>query len=188
MDLSLTNRTTNCLWAAVVISIAFGAVLMLTSCKPQGTDLTFATETDLTFETIEQPELGGSYEARQPGLMVISSFQDLANLDGLVTVTDEAMSRLLELEYDAYFALVVFQGWKPTTHYSVQIDRVTRMGNTINVYAQFHEPKPDELRGDLVTSPYQLVQVQKIGEWGQEFSFQVIVNETTVASLSHFIP
>jgi hypothetical protein len=173
-------------WAAIVISIAFGAALMMTSCKPQGTNLTFATETDLTFETIEQRELGGSYEARQPGLIVISSFQDLANLDGLVT--DEAMAKLQELDYAAYFALVVFQGWKPTTEYSVQIDRVARTGKTINVYAQFHEPRPDELKGDLVTSPYHLVQVQKIGEWDQEFSFQVIVNETTVASLSHFIP
>ena len=181
MSNKMSKKYNRFLWATIVIGIAFSTALLITSCKPK--------EIDLTFETIEQKEWAGtgqSYEAREPGSIVISSLQDIANLDKLVT--DEAMTQLQELDYDNYFVLVVFQGRKPTTGYRVQIDHITRTGKIINVYTQFLEPKPDEAKADAITSPYHLVQVQKIGEWGQEISFQVIVNETIVTSLSYFIP
>jgi len=168
------------LWAIIVTGLV-GTALMITSCKPQ--------ERDLPFETIEQKEWAGtgqSYEAREPGLMIISRLQDITSLDKLVT--DGAMTKLKELDYDNCFVLVVFQGWKPTTGYRVQIDRTTRTGKMINIYTQFLEPKPEEAKADAITSPYHLVQVQKTGEWGQEISFQVIVNETIVSSLAYFIP
>ena len=78
------------LWAIIVTGLV-GTALMITSCKPQ--------ERDLPFETIEQKEWAGtgqSYEAREPGLMIISRLQDITSLDKLVT--DGAMTKLKELE------------------------------------------------------------------------------------------
>jgi hypothetical protein len=61
-------------------------------------------------------------------------------------------------------------------------------GKTVNIYAQFDEPKPEEERTLIVTSPYHLIKIQKSGKWDQEFLFQVIVGDTIVAALNHFIP
>jgi hypothetical protein len=140
-------------------------------------------ETALTFETIEQKDWGGSgeaYEALKPGLMIISNQSDIANLEERVTV--EAISKLQELDFENSFALTVFQGWKDSGGYDVQIERIMRVGTTINVYAQFHEPGPNEGRTTQVTSPYYLVYVQKDWEWDQEFLFQLIVDDAVVAT------
>jgi hypothetical protein len=140
-------------------------------------------ETALTFITIEQKDWGGSgeaYQATKPGLMIISNQSDIANLGKWVT--SEATSKLQELDFENSFALTVFQGWKDSGGYDVQIERITRAGTTINIYSQFHEPGPNEARTTQVTSPYHLVTVQKDWEWDQEFLFQLIVDDAVVAT------
>lgn len=163
-------------------SMIFGMAFGLSTCntKPE--------ETDLPFETIEQKEWAGtgkSYEAREPGLMVISQSEETDNLG---IITDEAVQKLQVLDYGDYFAFVAFQGWKPNGGYSIQVNRVSRIGNSVNIYAQFHEPRPDEEKTDEITSPYHLMIVQKTGNWGQEVTFNLLDGETVVVSLSHFIP
>ena len=161
----------------VIAGFAFGVFLPLTSCNYTGTEL--------AFETIEQKYGAGSaYDAVEPGLLVISGMEDIANLRA---GSDEVIYRLQELDYENIFALIVYQGQRGSGGYDVQIERVTRDGTTINIYVQFHKPKPDEARIDLITSPYHLVQVQKSGAWDQEFLFQVIVDDTIVASLNSYI-
>jgi hypothetical protein len=162
----------------VIAGFTLGVLLLLTSCKYTGTEL--------AFETIEQKSGAGSaYSAVEPGLWVISGKEDIANLQA---GSDEAIYRLQEIDYEDFFALIVYQGQRGSGGYDVQIERVTRDGKTINIYAQFHKPKPDEARIDLFTSPYHLVQVEKTGEWDQEFLFQVIVDGMVVVSIDHFIP
>ena len=98
---------------------------------------------DLTFESIEQIDWAGpkSYKAIDPGLKVISRIEELESLDGLIT--EKARKALLGLDYNDNFALIVFQGWKPSTGYSIQVDRITRVGDDVNIYLRFNEPEPD---------------------------------------------
>jgi len=153
----------------------------LSACKFQ--------QNDLPFETIAQDDWGNSghaYEAQEPALAVIAQPAEVADLDGWIT--SDAQTQLQTLDYDAYFALIVFQGWKPSTGYSVQVNRITREENTVRVYAQFQEPKPDEAKADEATSPYHLVQVQKVGTWGEDVTFNLVVNGTAIVSASRNIP
>jgi len=149
----------------------------LSACQPK--------EINLPFETIERQELS-SYRDKEPVLMVIAKPEEIASLDALVT--REILSRLQTLDYDAYLVVVVFQGWKPTTRYGVQIEHVIRRGSEVTIYAQFSEPKPNEPTGDLATSPYHIVRVQKRGVWGQQINFNLVVDGVIVASLSHYVP
>jgi len=152
-------------------------VLMLGTCQPK--------ETDLVFETIERQEISG-YQDKKPGLVIIAKQTEVTGLDALVT--QEIQSRLQTTNYNAYVVVGVFQGWKPTTRYGVQIERITRRGNVITVHVQLSEPKPSEPTGDLATSPYHLVRVQKIGTWGQTITFNLVAGDVIVTSLSHYIP
>ncbi len=152
-------------------------VLMLGACQPK--------ETDLPFETIERQEISG-YQDKKPGLVIIAKQTEVTSLDALVT--REILLRLQTLDYDTYLVVGVFQGWKPTTRYGVQIERVTRRGNIVTIHALFREPQPGEPKGDEVTSPYHLVQVQKAETWGQTITFNLVVGDAIVTSLSHYVP
>jgi hypothetical protein len=178
-----------------IASTTFIVFLLLTACgrgeiEPTPTPTRQAlNETALTFETIEQNDFAGTgkyYEDIEPGLMIISGNPDIASLDKWITV--EAIIKLKELDYENSFALIVFQGWKDSGGYNVQIERIVQAGKTVNIYAQFDEPKPEEERTLIVTSPYHLIKIQKSGEWDQEFLFQVIVGDTTVVSMNYFVP
>jgi len=143
----------------------------------------------LRFETIEQRDASGSgrlYENRQPGLMVIETSEEAVNLDALVT--PETRARLHNVNYNAYFVIAAFQGWKPTRQHGVQVERITRQGSEVTVYARFSEPKADEEKAPEVTSPYHLIQVRKVGTWGQRTTFNLVVGGATVTSLSHRVP
>ena len=99
----------------------------LAGCKPH--------ETDLNFETIEQkdePYTGKRYESGDPGIMVITKVEEISNVDSWVS--DAAISTLNTLDYQSNFAIVVFQGRKPTDRYSVQIERITRSEDKVFFY------------------------------------------------------
>jgi len=156
-------------------------LLGLSACKSQ--------ETNLPFEILEQEErnlTGQIYEAREPGLIIVAQADEVAELDDWVTETSK--EQLQVMDYDVYFALVVFQGMKPTDGYGVQIERIARKGNEVTIHAQFQEPRPDQEKNDIVTSPYCLIQVQKIGAWDQDVKFNVIADGSVLISASHSIP
>jgi len=156
-------------------------LLGLSACRPK--------EVDLPFETIEQGDWGNAgyaYEAHRPTLMVITRATEVMELDDWITL--DAQTQLQALDYDAYFAVVVFQGWKATTGYKVQVDHIALSGNVINVHAQFLEPKPEEEKAPEATSPYHLVTVQRAKTWDQDITFNLVVDEVVVVSLSRHVP
>jgi len=164
---------------ACIALIAFGAA----ACQPK------PGETALPFETIAQEEWGKAnkpYEPREPGMVIISRAGEIINLDGMVS--DESVRQLQTLDYGQYFAITVFQGRKGSTGYDIQVNRIGRSENIVNVYAQLDNPPPDIEAGAMETSPYHLVKVQKTGSWGQEITFNLFAGETLVASLVHTIP
>ncbi len=165
-------------WLSVLI---LTLLLGLSACKSQ--------ETNLPFEILEQEErnlTGQVYEAREPGLIIVAQPNEVAELDDWITET--AKEQLQTMDYDTYFALVIFQGIKPTDGYSVQIERIIRKNYEVTIHAQFQEPRPDHKKNDIVTSPYCLIQVQKIGAWDQDIKFNVIADGGVVIAISHNIP
>ncbi len=146
-------------------------------------------ETVLLFETIEQKlkaDIGPPYEAREPGLMVIARPGEVANLDNWVT--EDAKTQLQMLDYDTYFALIVFQGWKPTDGYNIQIERITCQEGKVAVVVRLQEPQPDMKKNAVVTSPYHLVQVRKLGAWARDVTFNVVADGAVITSVTHDIP
>lgn len=147
-------------------------------------------ESRMPFETIENRDASGTgqyFEDREPGLMVISSNEDFFKIGQLVT--DAAKTRLTTLNLEKYFILLVFQGWKPSGGYVMKIENITRSDQAINVYAQFLEPQEDEGKTDEVSSPYELVQVEKGSlDWNNEFTMNLVVDGEIVFTISQFIP
>ena len=167
----------------MIVCLAFSMAFGLTACKLK------TGETALSFETIEQRDYSGTgitYESTEPGIVIIFRIEDIDSLKGLVT--DDSINQLQNLDYNQYFALAAFQGRKDSTDYSIEVNHVGRIGNSVNVYAQLHEPSPDIAVLAMETSPYHLVKIQKTGSWGQDITFNLFSGDKLVASLAYTIP
>ncbi len=121
-------------------------------------------EVEVDFETLENAPSPGITTAA-PDVAVVSEKEDTYTLGN--TVSPGSISKLIDLDYKASFALVVFQGRKPTGGYNVEILNVTHEGNTVNIYVHFTERDPAKPAVEILTSPYHLVKVSREGFKGE---------------------
>ena len=71
----------------------------------------------------------------------------IARADGIDALGDtislSAQNELRKLDFNRYFVVAVFQGLKGTNMYGVDIQRVTKTGNAITIFAHFTERNPE---------------------------------------------
>ncbi|MEJ2211400.1 MAG: protease complex subunit PrcB family protein [Anaerolineae bacterium] len=146
-------------------------------------------QVSLSFETIEQKERTGTsegYEAKEPFLVIVAQPHDLAGLDDWIS--KDASAQLQELDFDAYFGLAAFLGRKGTSGYGIQIERITRLDDQVEVFVKIREPQPKEKKNDVETSPYHLVQVHKTGVWAQDVVFKMLADSDMLSLTAHYVP
>jgi hypothetical protein len=163
----------------------------LSGCQPQ--------ETELPFVTIDQDNgIGwGAYKGEKPKLVVLTGPEEVAVLDEVISQPSEVVFedtgetwqyhewRLRDMDWEAYFVVIAFQGLNGD---GVTIKRITQQGQRITVQAQFKQLGPGET-GPGITSPLHVVKAEKNNQMvGQEFQFSLVVDGTTVANTSHFVP
>lgn len=134
---------------------------------------------------VDDPESGsfGHYEEREPQLAVV------VNQDAVSAIQSTLPSRHLELitnvDFSTHFVIVVYQGQKGTTGYSVEVVSVKRQDETIIVCAQFHEPSGG---GGMVISPYYVLQVEKTEELRGDLTFLLVTDSEEIARQEAVIP
>ena len=92
--------------------------------------------------------------------------QQSANDDGpkVVVANDPGQTGLSQLVTSAQSGrtyIAVFAGAKATGGFAVQVESVTRDGDRILVHARFAEPPPGALVIQVLTSPAQLVSIDR---------------------------
>ncbi|MGQ9482320.1 MAG: protease complex subunit PrcB family protein, partial [Chloroflexus sp.] len=170
-----------CKMQSVKITILLGLLLLATTaCQSQ--------EQELPFESIAQRDII-NYREESPHLFIVANDEDIGTLSRNVLAEDPTLAeQLSQLDYDLTFAVLVLQGQKGSTGYTVNIKQVVRQGNRVTIKAEFVEPSPGAFIKPAFTSPYHLVAVSKEGQWGQEVTFVLVVNDESVAETTHFIP
>ena len=140
-------------------------------------------EIELPFEPMEQEEAAGkTRDTEEPGLMIIATPEDLAQIDDLFTKDAEAQLR--EMDFDTYYAIASFLGRQGGSHEGIETERVVRRGDAVSVYVRIGRPGMFE----IVTSPYHLVKVRKEGNWDRSIDFGLYLEREYITSLAHFIP
>ena len=140
---------------------------------------------ELSFVIVEQGSQN-RYQEKSPGMIVLTKREDALGINGFVK--PNAQASLEAIDYQNQFAILVFQGLKLSNGYSVQIEQITRSGDQVHVLAQFQEPKPNEMKGNVITSPYILVAVEKGGDWSQETTFQLEEKGVKLVSVRQYVP
>ncbi len=163
----------SCRVLLVLISIWL-SILVLSACKSQ--------EVELPFETIERSDYSPQYENKEPSLTVVANLDNVEELEEWIT--PKAIEQLRKTDYKTHFAIAAFLGWQSTGHEGIRIEQIVRRGNSVSVYALVGNPTGET----EVTSPYHLVKVQKVGQWGSEVDFTLMFEENVVSSRSLYIP
>ena len=156
----------------------FLLTLLFTACIPP-----LPEDGSLSFQTIEQKNdsvysLQEQYTALEPGLFVIDSEESRERYE--VWFGEKGRGQLNRMSFGTAIAVVVFQGWQTTGGYGVVIERVTRVGDVVTVVARFDKPGLGSGTG-AITSPYQLVRVNKAGNWHDGITYELVVAGEVVA-------
>lgn len=130
------------------------------------------------FETIEHVEAPGSgkfWFSPKPGLQILTSYDDVITPSLQVSehVSDRGYEMLLDVDYETYFVVIAYAGTSGSGHEGIEIQRIVRQGEQINIYANMGNSTPDAMQ----TSPYHSVLVHKKGSWGKEFTCTLFVNQ-----------
>lgn len=115
----------------------------------------------LVWEEIASSESGwAAYESQDtPRLAVITTAEEIGAIQA--GIMPDHIEQLVMTDFSAYTVIIVFQGRKPTTGYSVQIIEVRRVDTQIAVYAKFNSPPRSIPLGQIFTSPYCIVKIEK---------------------------
>lgn len=142
----------------------------------------------LLFTTIEKISLLDNaqlYSSEQPGFAIIDSEEDAVSLGGLVS--DGTRDWLEALDYERQFAMVVFAGIKPALEYGVTVDTLLRKDNTVYIETMLEEPESGAPVTQVISSPYHAIEIPKVGDWGQEITFYLVIDGDVVASQDRLI-
>lgn len=151
-----------------------------TACQSQ--------EREMSFQSIAQREVI-NYREENPALVVITNYDEIENLvPSLLAEDPDLADQLRRLDYDQTFALLVLQGQKRISGYSITVQRIVHQNDQITVEAEFVEPALGSRIHPSFTSPYHLVAVSKEGRWGKQVKFVLMGNNQLIAETTHFIP
>jgi hypothetical protein len=183
------NKMRNLIFAllglVVLAALAVAVAITLSGCQGK-------KEVELPFETIERADSPGGgeyYEDKDPRLVIIAKAAELDTLGN--TVSSDAQTQLRNLDFDRCFAIAVFQGWRPTLptpRSGIEVQRLSKEGSTITIYAHVYEPVEGYEQKTIVTSPYHLVKTRKGEDMQGEFEFVLNVDGTNVVRQTHLVP
>lgn len=112
----------------------------------------------IPFESIESLD-DFLYQERETVYFVIWSREDIAQVDSWIS--DRAKAQLNSLDYSKYAGIAVFQGRQGENGHKVVIERIGIRDNTLVLVVQFWENPPNVGSGNVMTSPYEVVQISK---------------------------
>lgn len=148
------------------------AGLVLSACAPALPHSGF-----LPFTTIEKKNDAAyigqqQYNALDPGLIVIGDRE--AAIESGVWFSEDARRKLDRVDWRTQMALAVFQGWRATGGYGIEVQAVRWDGERVRPDVSLQEPAGEGYGG--VTSPYHLVVVRRPGDL-EGLVFELVVGE-----------
>jgi hypothetical protein len=112
-------------------------------------------------------EPGFSHPAVGRSMHIIASQQDIRRFDWVQR--DVWLETLREVDYSKRLAIVVFQGGTPSSGYTTEITRISRLNDIVYVEAEMRDPSflnTDDFpffAQDSPTFPYHVVTIEKEG-------------------------
>lgn len=127
-----------------------------------------------------------SYKERSPQLVVVADRETFSSVEDYLP--PQHLELVAEIDFSAYFVAIIYQGRKMETDYSVEVIDVKQEGDRIVLCAQLHEPIPNQVRGQMVTSPYYIVEIERPEGSGDAFTFVLLDGDEEIVRQVETIP
>ena len=152
-------------------------VLIANACSPG--------ETDLPFETMAQWSGESDYWDLSPGIAVAADRLDVQYVAALLHPKDRPLVRTAD--YREWFVVAVFSGCRERGGHAIEIERITRQGDVVRVYARFTEPERDASVPLSPVSPYHVVRIRLRDARFPHYAvtFRLMRGQATVATIMH---
>ena len=181
MKQSIVVRTLTCLFASLIVSACQLPLIRSPIPTPPSEQMV-----ELPFETIElrQPSKPGYWIDEKPSLLIIASSQAITQASQYIS--DDAIATLQKMDFLQSFALIAFNGLKPTLHDDFKIQKIIKNKDQIYVFVQ---PSQAGLQ-EVISSLYHLISIKKEGEWMKTFTFHLYTNnkESDISTVIMYIP
>jgi hypothetical protein len=176
-------------WMILSILMPLFAILFAGCEEERDTVIPTATlEITIPFETIENAESSwqvGYYREIEPKLVIITGLADVESLGA--TISQSSQEALQKMDFSQYFAIAVFQGLHGSDGYRVDIQQIGQDDDLLIIFAHFNELDPNLVGGQIETSPYHLIKIQKHGLTGK-VNFMLNVDGEIIIQQSKYIP
>lgn len=146
--------------------LVFG--LTLARCTVIGTELPF----EVLFQT--EGARAPTYQGREPKVEILRSAGDAQKLSD--ELLPEMHEKVMAVDYDNAFVVIVFQGVQPTAGYQAEVRRIVERNGTLVVYARFTEPGRIPVF-EIPTSPRIAVEVEKPGGLDSDIEVVLKINK-----------
>lgn len=129
---------------------------------------------------------GASYGGRSPRLVVIARQTNVSSVQN--QLLPEHLSLIADVDLSTYFVAIIYQGEKESTGYSVEVIDIRQARDRIVLCAQLHEPIPHQVRGQMVISPYYVVEIERPEGPGGAFTFVLLDGDEEIVRQTETIP
>ncbi len=160
-------------WLWIFLPFLITVFFMTGGCTSAERNIPFETiERRYSFqEVLQDPPLEKwFYEGQEPQIKVVTRADQEPGLQGAV-------------DFDHFFVVAVFQGLKGGTNYGAEIQRIVVKDGRVLVYTRFDEPMSGGWSGEMMTSPYHSVKINREDlDVEGTVEFDLVVDEKVLAT------
>lgn len=147
----------------VFFSLLLTLVLVMISCSSTEEKLSLNEPNVLRvipFETISKDGLGNPLLITEQTLIAIQNQEDLEKLWSLPTAL-LYRPEMPEVDFKSHVLLVVATGERPSSGYSIEIDRIEELEDVIRVTVNASQPGEDCMNMTVITTPHHIIKVAR---------------------------
>jgi hypothetical protein len=160
----------------VIIIIAFG----LFACKSAPRKLNYESSVRSAFITTEE------YKNELSNIIIVATPADAKSPGPGVVFLPEMETALQLVDFNQMFAVLILVGQIPENG---QVKRIDRMEDKVQIILDSYSIGPGNYVVKGFTMNYQLILIEKSGQWNAEIEFVVKAeNDIIIGEATHFIP
>ena len=146
------------------------AFLLVNCAKKQLEPMVTPSGIVLPFEIIQKSDIPGGepglspqnfpvYYSGETTVFVLMKQEDIKEVERYISTSTK--EKLYSLDFNQIFVVVIFQGDKPTTGFGVEVHEIRNKNHQIDIFATLTEPPSDVPVGQAITSPFEVITLQK---------------------------
>jgi hypothetical protein len=115
---------------------------------------------ELVFYNSAQVNYKATKEKDRPRLSVITNQKEIASVEKWIR--PEHLPLVKNVDYNQFWVAIVFSGYRGENKQGIEINQIVKNSNEVTLSVSFTSPAEGEIRNPIVTSPYLILEIQRM--------------------------